>query len=168
MEQGVAQAKFLRHCLVEVNHHVAVGLCDHTVKVGGCQEAIATWVQVGDLGHVPGVIEQDYVSGSQADRPVAGVFVKEVLDQMDYGRVIVMGHAHEPGTYTYNRRAWVACMSSTMTRVPGPIVSCSVKCAPENRPFPRKGLVQNPQGVLLLLGRNFAFIGHLSCDMGIQ
>ena len=127
MEQGVAQAKFLRHCLVEVNHHVTVGPCDHTVKVGGCQEAIATWVQVGDLGHVPEVIEQDYVSGSQADRPVAGVFVKEVLDQMDYGRVTVLGHAHTPGTYTYNRQACVACMSLTMTRVLGSVVSCSVK-----------------------------------------
>ena len=51
-------------------------------------------VQVGDLGHVPGVLEQDDVSGIQADGPVAGVFVKDVLDQIDDGRVIAMG----PGT----------------------------------------------------------------------
>ena len=59
------------------------------------QETIATWlrllIQVGDLGHVPGVLEQDDVNGIQADGPVAGVFVKDVLDQMDDGRVIVMG-----------------------------------------------------------------------------
>ena len=53
VEQVIAQAKFLRRCLVEVNHHVAVGPCSHSITVDGCQEAIATWVhllvQVGDL-----------------------------------------------------------------------------------------------------------------------
>ena len=47
------------------------------IAIGGCQQAITTrvylLVHVGDLGHVPGVLEQDDVSGIQADGPVAGV-----------------------------------------------------------------------------------------------
>ena len=37
--------------------------------------------QVGGLRHVPGVVEQDNVSGVEADGPVAGVLVEDVLDQ---------------------------------------------------------------------------------------
>ena len=55
-------------------------------------------VQVGDLGHVPGVLEQDDVSSIQADGPVAGVFVKNILDQMNDGCVIMMGPVREPRT----------------------------------------------------------------------
>ena len=54
---------------------------------------------MGDLGHVPGVLEQDDVSSIQADGPVAGVFVKNILDQMNDGRVIMMGPACEPRTH---------------------------------------------------------------------
>ena len=54
---------------------------------------------MGDLGHVPGVLEQDDVSSIHADGPVAGVFVKNILDQMNDGRVIMMGPAHEPRTH---------------------------------------------------------------------
>ena len=35
---------------------------------------------MGDLGHMAGVLEQDDESGIQADGPVAGVFVSDVLD----------------------------------------------------------------------------------------
>ena len=70
--------------MVEVNHHVAVGPGGCGVMIGGCEQAITTWVyllaQVGDLGHVPGVLEQDDVSSIQADGQVAGVFVKNILD----------------------------------------------------------------------------------------
>ena len=79
-KQGVAQAKFLGCWLVEVNHQVAVGPGGCGVMIGGCQQDITVrvylLVQVGDLGHVPGVLEQDDVSSIQADGPVAGVFVK--------------------------------------------------------------------------------------------
>ena len=75
----------------------------HGVAIGGCQQAITArvylLVQVGDLGHVPGVLEQDDVSSIQADGLVAGVFVKNILDQMNDGRVIMMGPAHEPRTH---------------------------------------------------------------------
>ena len=54
---------------------------------------------MGDLGHVAGVLEQDDVSSIQADGPVAGVFVKDILDQMNDGRVIMMGPACEPWTH---------------------------------------------------------------------
>ena len=71
--------------------------------IGGCQQAIATrvylLVQVGDLGYVPGVLEQDDVSSIQADGLVAGVFVKNILDQMNDGWVIMKGPAHEPRTH---------------------------------------------------------------------
>ena len=55
------------------------------------------------------VLEQDHVSGSQADGPVAGVFVKDVLDQMDDGRNIVTGQEHEPGTHSPDGHGWLAC-----------------------------------------------------------
>ena len=71
--------------------------------IGGCQQAITTrvylLVQVGDLGHVPGVFEQGDVSSIQADRPVARVFVKNILDQMNDGRVVMMGQVREPRTH---------------------------------------------------------------------
>ena len=72
--------------------------------LGGCQQAITARVylfvvQVGDLGHVPRVLEQDNVSSIQADGPVAGVFVEDILDQMNDGRVIMMGPAREPRTH---------------------------------------------------------------------
>ena len=54
---------------------------------------------MGDLGHVPGVLEQDDVSSIQAEGPVAGVFVKNIQDQMNDERVIMMGPAHEPRTH---------------------------------------------------------------------
>ena len=73
------------------------------VAIGGCQQAITAQVyllvQVGDLGHVPGIHEQDNVSSIQADGPLAGVFVKNILDQMNDGRVIMMGPAREPRTH---------------------------------------------------------------------
>ena len=102
-KQGVTQAKFIGCWLVEVNHHIAVGPGGRGVATGGCQQAITAGVyllvQVGDLGHVPGVLEQDDVSSIQADGPVAGVFVKNILDQMNDGRVIMMGPAREPRTH---------------------------------------------------------------------
>ena len=73
------------------------------VAIGSCQQAITArvylLVQVGDLGHIPGVLEQDDVSSIQADGPVAGVFVKSILDQMNDGRVIMMGPVHESRTH---------------------------------------------------------------------
>ena len=73
------------------------------VAIGGCQQAITArvylLVQVGDLGHVPGDLEEDDVSSIQADGPVAGVFVKNILDQMNDRRVIMMGPAREPRTH---------------------------------------------------------------------
>ena len=102
-KQGVAQAKFLRCWLVEVNHHVAVGPGGRGLMIGGCQQAITArvylLVQLGDLGHVPGVLEQDDVSSIQADCPVAGVFVKNILDQINDWHVIMMGPVHEPRTH---------------------------------------------------------------------
>ena len=104
-KQGVAQVKFLGCWLVEVNHHVAVGPGGHGLAIGGCQQAINArvylLVQVGDLGHVPGVLEQDDVSST-----VAWVFVKNFLDQMNDGRVIMMGPASEPRTH----QAGVGCL----------------------------------------------------------
>ena len=89
--------------MVEVNHQVAVGPRRRGITIGACQQAITArvylLVQVGDLGHVPGVLEQDNVSSIQADGPVAGVFVKNILDQMNDGRVIMMGLTHEPRTH---------------------------------------------------------------------
>ena len=38
------------------------------------------------------------VSSIQADGPVAGIFVKNILDQMNDGRVIMMGPGLEPRT----------------------------------------------------------------------
>ena len=77
--------------------------------VGGCQQAITArvylLVQVGDLGHVPGVLEQDDVSSIHADGPVAGVFVKDIVDQMNDGRVIMGRRVNQELT----RRVWVAC-----------------------------------------------------------
>ena len=73
------------------------------IAIGNCQQAITArvylLVQVGDLGHVPGVLEQDDVSSIQADGPVAGVFVKNILDQMNDRWVIMMGPAREPRTH---------------------------------------------------------------------
>ena len=72
--------------------HVAGGTHDCGVLEGSCQDAIAArvhlLVQVGDLGHVPGVLEQDDVIGIEADGPVAGVLVRDVLSQMNDGDVI--------------------------------------------------------------------------------
>ena len=80
-----------------------MGLGVRDVMIGGCQQAITakvySLVQVGDLGHVPGVLEQDDVSSIQADGPEAGVFVKEILDQINDGRVIMMGPVREPRTH---------------------------------------------------------------------
>ena len=80
------------------------------VAIGGCQQAITArvylLVQVGDLGYVPGVREQDDVSSIKADGLVAGVFVKNILDQMNDGRVIKMGPAREPRTH----QAGVGCL----------------------------------------------------------
>ena len=70
------------------------------VAIGGCQQAITSrvylLVQVGDLGHVPGVLEQGDKSSIQADGPVAGVYVNIILDQMNNGRIIMMGPARVP------------------------------------------------------------------------
>ena len=40
--QGAEQAKFIRDCLVEVNHHVAMGSCGCSITLGSSKEAIAT------------------------------------------------------------------------------------------------------------------------------
>ena len=45
-KQVVAQAKLLWHCLVEVDHHIAVDTCDCGVPVSGCQDTIATRVHL--------------------------------------------------------------------------------------------------------------------------
>ena len=76
-KQGVAQAKFLRHCLVEVNRHVAKGSCGSSIEVGRCQEAIATWVHLP--GTCPWASWTGQLSGIQVDGPVAGAFVKNIL-----------------------------------------------------------------------------------------
>ena len=43
---------------------------------------------MGDLGHVPGVLEQDDVIGIEADGPVAGVLVRDALSQINDGDVM--------------------------------------------------------------------------------
>ena len=53
---------------------------------------------MGDLGHVPGVLEQDGVGGDEADSPVGGALDDDVLDLVNNGLVIVMGLVHESGT----------------------------------------------------------------------
>ena len=73
------------------------------VPVSGYQDPIATrahlLVKVGGLWHVPGVLEQDDVSGVEADGPVAGVLVENVVDQVNDGCIIVMGYAYEPNAH---------------------------------------------------------------------
>ena len=74
-----------------------MGTC-RGILVGGCQVATGVHMHalVQDLGIVPGFLEQDGVGGVEADGPVAGVFVKDILDQVNDGRVIVLGLVHEP------------------------------------------------------------------------
>ena len=79
---------------------------DLRLRLGQDAYGIRLLVQVEDLGHVPGVLEQDDVSSIQADGQVAGVFVKNILDQMNDGRVIMMGPAREPRTH----QAGVGCL----------------------------------------------------------
>ena len=70
MRQDVAQVKFLWPCLVDVNEHVAVGARGHGVSMGSCQDLIADvvhfLVQVGDMGHFHGVLDQDDVGHLEA------------------------------------------------------------------------------------------------------
>ena len=83
--------------------HVAGGTRDCGVLEGSCQGAIAAKVHllvlVGDLGHVPGVLEQDDIIGIEADGPVAGVLVRDVLSQINDGDVILMELVCEPVTH---------------------------------------------------------------------
>ena len=56
------------------------------------------FAQVGDLGPAPRVLQWDDV-GVEADGPVAGVFSRDILDQVNDGCVIVMRLVHEPHTH---------------------------------------------------------------------
>ena len=68
-EQGVTQLKFLGIYLVEGYRPLAFTLW----KVAAGADL---FVQVGHLRHVHAVLEQDDVSGVEADGPVAGSFSK--------------------------------------------------------------------------------------------